>query len=129
MAKKCIICQARDAAFCIKGTNNCYCYRCAVEHFGDVGLLVRLEDDAKKLKEYIDKRINEDIEDENYTAIKKTDDDVLIDIKIKKKELKIKKELEIKKKTAIKRNIVKKKKIQKITNSKKPSAKKKLKKK
>ena len=54
MAKKCIICD--DAAeFAVKNTSDFYCPPCAEEHFGDVTLLVAVEDQAKILKEEVEK--------------------------------------------------------------------------
>jgi hypothetical protein len=119
LVKKCIICQTKKAAFCIKGTSNCYCYHCAVEQFGDLGLLVRLENEANKLMHFIQEKINENIEDENYNAIKKRNDDVLIEIKIKKK---VEDKSKNKKKYTGKNNIAEKKKIN--NKPKKPSVKK-----
>jgi hypothetical protein len=59
MAKRCIICDA-EAAYCIKGTSECYCQECATEHFGDITMLVKVEDEAQRLKSFIDERIGDD---------------------------------------------------------------------
>ena len=49
MTKKCIICT-QEAVFSIKGSSECYCEECAKEHFGDLGLLLRIEDEAHRLQ-------------------------------------------------------------------------------
>lgn len=54
MHKKCIICN-EDANFAVKGTSDFYCPQCAEENFGDVSLLVAIEDQAKLLKEEIER--------------------------------------------------------------------------
>ncbi|MBI4151750.1 hypothetical protein HY496_02165 [Candidatus Woesearchaeota archaeon] len=56
MSKKCIICNA-EAVYMIKDTSDYYCEECAEEHFGDIALLVKVEDDAQKLKEYLKSRL------------------------------------------------------------------------
>lgn len=62
MAKKCVICSV-EATYCIKGsTTDCYCDSCAVEQFGDVAYLVKVEDAAKRLKDQIDQLTEEGIE-------------------------------------------------------------------
>ncbi len=53
MTKKCLICT-KDAVFCIKGTSDCYCEPCAQEQFGDITYLVKVEDEARRLKEAIE---------------------------------------------------------------------------
>jgi len=52
MAKKCIIC-GEEASFCIKGSNEFYCEECAMEHFGDLSYLQKVEEQALALKEAI----------------------------------------------------------------------------
>lgn len=58
MAKKCIIC-GNKAEFKIKNGSESYCGECAGMQFGDVGMLVRLEEEAKKLKKYIEDKQDE----------------------------------------------------------------------
>jgi len=53
MPKKCIICEAQ-AEFCIKDSSECYCKECAVEHFADLELLQKIEEDAAALKSFVD---------------------------------------------------------------------------
>ncbi len=57
MARRCIICE-KEAEFKIKNSNESYCNGCAEEHFGDVSLLVRVEEEAQKLKDVIKKRMD-----------------------------------------------------------------------
>lgn len=69
MTKKCIICEESDAEFSIKGTNDNYCKECALDTFSDLDLLVKVEDQAKLLKQKIEERIEGqsslDMEEEN----------------------------------------------------------------
>ena len=53
MAKKCIMCK-RNADLMIKGTSDFYCRECAVEQFGDIEVLVSVDDEAGKLKKKVD---------------------------------------------------------------------------
>lgn len=53
MAKKCIICEG-NAQFVVKGTSDFYCPPCAEENFGDVNLLIAIEEQAKALKAVTD---------------------------------------------------------------------------
>ncbi len=56
-----MICD-EPAAYCIKGKpSDCYCQDCAVEQFGDVTYLVKVEDVARQLKEAIDQLAEEGI--------------------------------------------------------------------
>ncbi len=54
MPKKCIIC-GKEAKFSIKDTSDYYCEECAVEQFSDVSLLVKIDEQAKKIKKLIEK--------------------------------------------------------------------------
>lgn len=65
MGKKCIIC-GEEAKFCIKGSSEYYCQECAEEHFADLSVLQKVEEEAKRLKKVIDDRI-ESSEDEEET--------------------------------------------------------------
>ena len=52
MNKKCIICD--DAAkLMIKDTSDYYCEECAKDNFDDISLLVKVEEQAKKLKQLV----------------------------------------------------------------------------
>ncbi|MDO8642066.1 MAG: hypothetical protein Q7R76_00545 [Candidatus Woesearchaeota archaeon] len=53
MAKKCLICNA-EAQFCIKGTSDYYCKECAFDQFGDLAYLVKVEDEAQRLKQVVE---------------------------------------------------------------------------
>jgi len=65
LGKKCIIC-GEEAKFCIKGSSEYYCQECAEEHFADLSVLQKVEEEAKRLKKVIDDRI-ESSEDEEET--------------------------------------------------------------
>lgn len=54
MHKKCSVCEEATAQYLIKDTTDYYCEECALQCFGDLGLLVTVEEQAKKLKEMID---------------------------------------------------------------------------
>lgn len=56
MSKKCIICND-EAVYVIKDTSDFYCTECAEEHFGDVTMLIRVEDEAQKLKDFVKERL------------------------------------------------------------------------
>jgi hypothetical protein len=56
LGKKCIIC-GEEAEFSIKGTSDYYCKECAEEHFADLSVLKKVEEEAQKLKDVIKKRI------------------------------------------------------------------------
>ncbi len=55
--KKCIICEG-EASYKIKESVECYCADCAVESFGDLSYLQKIEEEAGKLKELVKARIN-----------------------------------------------------------------------
>ena len=57
MAKKCIIC-GNEAELCIKNSSEYYCSECAKEHFSDLNLLVAIEEEAKKIKEIVDEKMD-----------------------------------------------------------------------
>lgn len=52
MGKKCIICNA-EAIYKIKDTSDYYCQDCAQENFADLTLLVKVEEEAQRLKEFL----------------------------------------------------------------------------
>lgn len=54
MAKLCVSCEKNPATLRVRGTSDVYCEQCAIEHFGDVGFLDKIEDQAKMLKEFVD---------------------------------------------------------------------------
>jgi hypothetical protein len=63
LGKKCVICGG-EAEFCIKGTSDYYCKGCAEEHFDDIGVLQKVEEEAQRLKEFIKKKIGVEGEDD-----------------------------------------------------------------
>jgi hypothetical protein len=58
MPKKCIIC-GEEATYGINGTSDFYCKECAEENFADIDMLKKLEEDAEKLKAYVDEKIQQ----------------------------------------------------------------------
>jgi hypothetical protein len=64
MTKKCIICT-KPAVYRIKDTPDFYCDECAEENFGDVSMLIKVEEEAQKLKKYLEKKVNGEIDDED----------------------------------------------------------------
>lgn len=69
MSKKCIIC-GEEAEFCVKGTSDYYCEECAEENFSDLTLLQKLEEEAKRLKEYIKEKMSDDGDSEELNKNK-----------------------------------------------------------
>tara|TARA_Y100000310_G_scaffold235614_1_gene238688 strand:- start:1380 stop:1625 length:246 start_codon:yes stop_codon:yes gene_type:complete len=57
MAKRCIICEEKEATYKIKETSDYYCQECAEENFSDLSVLIKVEEDAKYLKEFVKERI------------------------------------------------------------------------
>jgi hypothetical protein len=55
MPKKCIICD-EEAEFGIKNSNEYYCKECASEHFKDLTYLQKVEEEAKIIKEILEKQ-------------------------------------------------------------------------
>lgn len=53
MAKKCIICDG-EAVYRIKDTPDFYCEECAQDNFNDLSLLVKVEEEAQKLKQIVE---------------------------------------------------------------------------
>ncbi|MBS3124432.1 hypothetical protein J4437_07440 [Candidatus Woesearchaeota archaeon] len=72
MTKKCIICN-NEASFQIKGTADYYCKECAEENFADLDLLVKVEEEALQLKEFVEQKEKEN-EDEALTIIEEDDE-------------------------------------------------------
>ena len=67
-SKRCTLCDA-EANYCIKGSSECYCEECAVENFGDITYLIKVEDAAKELKDKIDQLTEEGIEPQKENVI------------------------------------------------------------
>lgn len=53
MGKKCIVCDG-EAVYKIKDTSDYYCQECAQENFADLSLLVKVEEEAQRLKEFVE---------------------------------------------------------------------------
>ena len=59
MAKKCIICE-QNATLQIKDTSDYYCKDCAEENFADVSMLLKIEEEAQRLKQYLETKLEQD---------------------------------------------------------------------
>jgi len=64
MAKKCIICNEIEAIYRIKDTSDYYCQDCAEENFADTSILLKVEEEAQRLKEYVEKNLNKNVEED-----------------------------------------------------------------
>ena len=63
MGKKCIICD-EEAIFKIKDTSDYYCQDCAEENFADTTILIKVEEQAQRLKEYVEQKLSDQQEEE-----------------------------------------------------------------
>ena len=63
MVKKCIICEA-EAVYKIKNTPDYYCEGCAEENFSDLDLLVKVEEEAQRLKEALKEKMGDLLKEE-----------------------------------------------------------------
>ena len=59
MEKKCIICEAA-AKYVIKNSTDFYCTSCATDYFADLDMLCKVEDEAQKLKEFLNEKVTLD---------------------------------------------------------------------
>ncbi|MEK6900502.1 MAG: hypothetical protein AABX05_05240 [Nanoarchaeota archaeon] len=59
MGKKCVVCDA-EAAYKIKDTSDYYCEECAKDNFADVSLLVKVEAEAQRLKQFLEEKMEEE---------------------------------------------------------------------
>jgi len=76
MGKKCIICEG-EAKFNIKDTSDYYCGDCAAEQFSDVSMLVKVEDQVKKIKKLVEEheeQISDEPLDEDAAAVDSEED-------------------------------------------------------
>jgi len=64
MPKKCIICN-EEAAYKIKDTPDFYCEECAKENFADLDMLVKVEEEAQRLKKVLQEKMDELIKEED----------------------------------------------------------------
>lgn len=53
----CIMCDEK-ATYKIKDTMNYYCLECAKENFSDIDILLKIEDEVKRLKQFLDEKID-----------------------------------------------------------------------
>ena len=58
MVKRCIVCE-EEAAYKIRDTSDYYCQDCADDNFADLTLLVKLEEEAQRLKERLSDAIDD----------------------------------------------------------------------
>ncbi|HLD00966.1 MAG TPA: hypothetical protein VJC39_04430 [Candidatus Nanoarchaeia archaeon] len=56
MTKKCIVCSA-EARYKIKDTSDFYCQECAQENFSDLDMLLKIEEEVQRLKDYLNQRL------------------------------------------------------------------------
>ena len=63
MAKKCIL-WGEAAVLRIKDTSDFYCQECAEDNFADISILVKVEDEAQRLKAIVDEKLNNLDDDE-----------------------------------------------------------------
>ncbi|HIH11181.1 TPA: hypothetical protein HA241_03260 [Candidatus Woesearchaeota archaeon] len=57
MAKRCIICD-ENAVYKIKDTADFYCQSCAEDNFGDLSVLVSVEEEALRLKQALEQKLD-----------------------------------------------------------------------
>lgn len=84
MDKICSICEEKKAQFVIKDTSDYYCKDCAVEFFGDLKLLSRVENEAISIKKMIEGRVKLDDFDDDSSDILQSEfsvDDVDVEYK------------------------------------------------
>ena len=58
MVKKCMIC-GEEAIYKIKDTPDYYCPECAEENFSDLDMLVKVEEEAQKLKNLLKEKMED----------------------------------------------------------------------
>ena len=58
MTKKAIICNEEEAIYKIKDTSDYYCQDCAEENFADTSILLKVEEEAQRLNEYVEQKLN-----------------------------------------------------------------------
>ena len=63
MVKKCMICD-EGAVYKIKDSSDFYCQECAEENFADLTLLVKVEEEAQRLKAVIKENMSNILESE-----------------------------------------------------------------
>jgi hypothetical protein len=63
MPKKCIICES-EAIYKIKDTSDFYCKDCAEENFADISVLIKVEEEAQRLKAAIKGKMADILETE-----------------------------------------------------------------
>jgi hypothetical protein len=84
MTKGCCLCEA-NAEFVLKGTTDYYCKECALDFFGDIGLLLPLEEEAQVLAKFVEEKMKVDNDGQFVVVDEK-------EVNVKKKKKKVKKE-------------------------------------
>ena len=74
MAKKCIICGSK-AELCVKDSSEYYCSGCAEDSFSDISMLVKIEEGAVRLKNFVDLRVNSKEDEEDGEGDEDSEDD------------------------------------------------------
>lgn len=64
MTKKCIICD-KEAVYKIKDTPDYYCQECAEDSFSDLNVLVKIEEEARKLKAFLKEKMDDLVQKED----------------------------------------------------------------
>lgn len=67
MTKHCIICN-ESATLRIKDTPDYYCQNCAEENFADLSMLVKVEEEAQKLKEFVKEKTSQNNDEDDDAA-------------------------------------------------------------
>ncbi len=59
MEKKCLVCNG-NAEYMIKDSTDFYCESCATDYFADLDMLCKVEEEAQKLKEFLNDKVTLD---------------------------------------------------------------------
>ncbi|MEK6938519.1 MAG: hypothetical protein AABX04_05725 [Nanoarchaeota archaeon] len=82
MAKRCIICN-KGAHYRVKDTLDFYCEECADESFGDLSMLIKVEEEeAQRLKEFLKQKMEKVLEEDD------NDEEVAVETSTAKKKKK-----------------------------------------
>ena len=57
MVKKCVMCED-SAKYKIKDSSDYYCIDCAQDNFSDLSILIKVEEEAKRLQNFLDEKID-----------------------------------------------------------------------
>ncbi len=62
MVKKCNVCS-EEAGYKIKDTSDFYCRDCATEHFSDLSLLLKMEEEVQKIHAILKEKLQHESDD------------------------------------------------------------------